>query len=163
MLQLVMTYENFIKEKNLDPKLFNTAWAFCIGNPWENPEELENLSQQRYVEAADELAELVVSGIKTATAGDYASYAINNVPLPTVDDKFDIVLNSSGESICAIQTVKVYVTTFDKVTAEHAYKEGEGDRTLAYWRKVHEKFFKTFGEFSPNMEILCEEFKVISK
>ena len=30
---------------------------------------------------------------------------------------------------------------FDEVSKEHAYKEGEGDRSLAYWRDVHEDFF----------------------
>ena len=34
-----------------------------------------------------------------------------------------------------------------EVSEEHAYKEGEGDRSLAYWRAVHEEFFtKEFEE-----------------
>lgn len=30
---------------------------------------------------------------------------------------------------------------FMEVNEAHAYKEGEGDRSLAYWRKVHEEAF----------------------
>ena len=30
---------------------------------------------------------------------------------------------------------------FDEVDEEHAYLEGEGDRSLEYWREVHERFF----------------------
>ena len=30
---------------------------------------------------------------------------------------------------------------FDLVDEEQAYKEGEGNRSLDYWRKVHNEFF----------------------
>ena len=49
---------------------------------------------------------------------------------------------------------------------EHAFKEGEGDRSLEYWREVHKKFFREcleeYGlEFSENMKVVCEEFEVV--
>ena len=42
------------------------------------------------------------------------------------------------------------------MSKEHAFKEGEGDRSLEYWREVHKKFFREcleeYGlEFSENM------------
>lgn len=45
-------------------------------------------------------------------------------------------------------------------------KEGEGDKSLAYWKKVHESFFteclKALNlEFSYNMKVVCEEFEVV--
>ena len=54
------------------------------------------------------------------------------------------------------------------VSEEHAYKEGEGDRSLEYWRKVHKEFFteelKSLNqEFDENMELVCEEFEVVYK
>ena len=57
---------------------------------------------------------------------------------------------------------------FDEVSEEHAYKEGEGDRSLAYWRAVHEEFFtEVFEEanieFNGQTRILCEEFQVVYK
>jgi uncharacterized protein YhfF len=52
------------------------------------------------------------------------------------------------------------------VTAEHAYREGEGDRSLSHWRGVHRKFFtqelEAEGlEFSEDMKLVCEEFEVV--
>ena len=46
------------------------------------------------------------------------------------------------------------------------FMEGEGDRSLAYWRDVHEDFFaeefaETELEFNGQTSILCEEFKVV--
>ncbi|KST88416.1 hypothetical protein LKF24_2247 [Lactococcus lactis subsp. lactis] len=54
-----------------------------------------------------------------------------NEPIPTVDGKFDIVLNSKCEPVAILTNSKVYQTTFDKV-AERALKEGEGDLSLSY-------------------------------
>lgn len=42
--------------------------------------------------------------------------------------------------MCIIQTLKVCVTEFNQVSEEHAFKEGEGDWSLDYWRKVHVSF-----------------------
>ena len=55
---------------------------------------------------------------------------------------------------------------FNEASEEHAYKEGEGDRSLAYWRAVHEEFFAeefegTELEFTGQTRILCEEFQVV--
>lgn len=54
---------------------------------------------------------------------------------------------------------------FCEVSEEQAYKEGEGDRSLAYWREVHRAVFteelKEIGEiFSEEMLVVCEEFEV---
>lgn len=50
---------------------------------------------------------------------------------------------------------------FFDVSAEHAFKEGEGDQSLDYWRKVHQDFWSDLKVYSPNMEVLCEEFEVL--
>jgi len=77
-------------------------------------------------------------------------------------------LDSNDNAICIIQTEKVTVVPFDEVTAEHAYKEGEGDKSLGLWRKVHEKFFteclnEAGLKFTPKMKVVCEEFSVVYK
>ena len=79
---------------------------------------------------------------------------------------YSVILNSKDEAVCVIQTTKTTVVPFDEVSKEHAYKEGEGDRSLAYWRDVHEDFFaeefaETELEFNGQTSILCEEFKVV--
>ena len=115
--------------------------------------------------APDKLAQLVKDGIKTATCSAYDLYRIENAPLPKAGD-LSVILDSRDEAVCIIRTAKVYVTEYDRVTAEHAFKEGEGDRSLEYWRQVHEEFLT--GElasvnlpFSEITKVVCEEFEVI--
>jgi len=115
--------------------------------------------------APDELADLVVQGIKTATCSAYDLYQINHEPLPQAGD-YSIILDSREEAVCIIKTRKVYVTELRNVSEEHAFKEGEGDQSLEYWRIVHINFLtnelasvnKTFDE---NTKVVCEEFEVV--
>ena len=117
--------------------------------------------------APDYLASLVMQGIKTATASGYDLYFLEGEeePLPKAVD-YSVILNARDEAVCVIQTTKTKVVPFDEVGEEQAYKEGEGDRSLAYWRNVHDEFFtedyKSCGAvFTHESKILCEEFKVV--
>ena len=109
---------------------------------------------------ADELACLVQSGKKTATASLRCLYEKDGSDLPK-EGQYSVVLDAHGNAVCVICTMKVYVVPFCEVTADHARKEGEGDRSLAYWRRVHEDFFRQeLGEssFEDSMDVVCEEF-----
>jgi uncharacterized protein YhfF len=113
----------------------------------------------------DLLAQLVLDGTKTATASAYDLYAVDNDPLPEVGS-YDVVLDSKDQAVCIIQIKKVSVVIFDEVSEEHAFKEGEGDKTLAYWRQVHEDFFKPYYDdygltFNGQSRIVLEEFEVV--
>lgn len=77
--------------------------------------------------------------IKTGTSSGYDLYKQENEPLPKVG-QLDVVLNGKNEPVCIIKNINVTILPFSEVTKEHAWKEGEGDRTLAYWRKVHAEF-----------------------
>ena len=114
---------------------------------------------------ADGLAELVRTGTKTATSSAYDIYEAEGEPLPAVGET-SVILDSRDEAICIIRTTKVYVTTFDQVSSEHAHREGEGDRSLAYWREVHQAFFTqelaSIGRaFDEGMRVVCEEFDLV--
>ena len=112
--------------------------------------------------APDALAELVLNGTKTATASAYPLYEQEQEPLPKAGD-YSVILNTKGEAVCIIRTTKVYVVLFREVSADHAFREGEDDRSLESWRAVHRDFFTremnadglTFDE---NMPVVCEEF-----
>ncbi|MNJ79532.1 ASCH domain protein [compost metagenome] len=52
------------------------------------------------------------------------------------------------------------MSIFDKVDEAHALAEGEGDKTLAYWRKEHQRFFEEYELFSPDMMLVLMDFKV---
>ena len=116
-------------------------------------------------DAQDKLASLVKEGIKTATCSAYDLYQIEDESLPKIGE-FSIILNSREEAICIIRTTKVYVEAFNQVTAEHAFKEGEGDRSLEYWRRVHESFLKRElaainRSFDEDIKVVCEEFELV--
>ena len=114
---------------------------------------------------ADTLARLVRDGIKTATCSAYCFYEMEEETLPEAG-AYSIILDSDDQAVCITRTTKVYVAPFSQVTADHAFKEGEGDRSLEYWRKVHIKFFtedlKEAGfPFDEEMKLVCEEFEVV--
>ena len=112
--------------------------------------------------APDALAELVLNGIKTATASAYPLYEQEQEPLPKAGD-YSVILNTKGEAVCIIRTTKVYVVPFREVSADHAFREGEDDRSLESWRKVPRDFFtREMNDeglsFDEDMPVVCEEF-----
>ena len=114
---------------------------------------------------ADFLADLVLKGEKTATASAYDLYALEDEPLPQ-EGKFDVILDSQNQAVCIVEITKVSVQSFNQVSAQHAFKEGEGDKTLVYWRQVHEDFFTDcLGEagltFTPESKVVLEEFRKV--
>lgn len=116
---------------------------------------------------ADDCAELVVKGIKQATAPSLWWHEINNEPLPQVGNQY-IVTDWEGNAKAIIETTKVVLTPFKDITAEFAKTEGEGDKSLAYWKKVHQAYYtremEPHGEqFNKHMIIVCEYFKTIFK
>lgn len=141
--ELYMTAEELWKESGLEGTY--EAWSFG--------------------EAPDKLVKLVVDGIKTATCSSYDIYKFNNEPIPKVGE-YSIILDSNGEAICVIKTLKVQITEFDQVSEEHAYKEGEGDWSLEYWRMIHENFLTNelasiHQDFKHDTKVICEEFEVV--
>jgi uncharacterized protein YhfF len=115
-------------------------------------------------EQADELLALVLAGIKTATAGALWDYEAEGEQLPT-RGALGIVTDGRGVPHALVVTTQVEIVPFDEVSAEHAYLEGEGDRSLAAWREVHERFFTqnalhTRG-FSRQMPVVLQRFAVL--
>jgi uncharacterized protein YhfF len=86
------------------------------------------------------LARLVSSGTKRATTGIREP----GEPPPDVGD-LSIVLDGDGEPVCVIRTTRVETRRFGDVDEAFAFDEGEGDRTLAYWRAAHQRFFHSVG------------------
>ena len=137
-------WERFVKEKNIEDAEYD-AWAFG--------------------DDTDGLAELVRQGIKTGTSSAYPLYELDGEPLPEASG-YSVILNLKEEAVCIIENTKVYIVPFCEVSSDHAFKEGEGDRSLTYWRKVHEAFFSACMEeaglaFDENMKVVCEEFRVV--
>ena len=114
---------------------------------------------------ANELAGLVKKGIKKATASLHCLYEIENELIPEVGD-YAVITNWKGVAQSIIQITSINTIPFKEVTEEFAAKEGEGDKTLSFWRKVHRKVFtlelKEYSKkFSEDMLVVCEEFAVV--
>ncbi|KXT84465.1 hypothetical protein STRDD11_00965 [Streptococcus sp. DD11] len=130
-----------------------------------NPSIGDQMDAWAFGAEPDQLAELVLRGQKTATASAYELYAVDQEPIPQAGT-FDVILDSQGRAVCIIEITKVTVVPFNQVSADHAFKEGEGDRSLAYWRQVHEEFFTEWLaeaglEFSEETGVVLEEFRKV--
>jgi uncharacterized protein YhfF len=115
--------------------------------------------------SADELANLVLTGTKRATAGLVWSFENAAMPLPKVGD-LSVVTNWAGTPMCVIETQRVDILPFEEVSAEFAATEGEGDGSLQYWQQAHRAYFerecqRIGREPSARMPVVCERFAVI--
>lgn len=109
---------------------------------------------------ADELLALVLAGTKTATCGALRDFPKDSAARPQVGRR-DIVLDSRGRRAAVIETVEVTVRRFDEIDEAFAADEGEGLRSLADWRDSHQAYFTRNGGFAPDMELLCERFRLV--
>ena len=111
-------------------------------------------------EMADELLALVLAGIKTATCGALRDFPEGSVERPRIGRR-DVVMDGQGRRAAVIETVEVTIRRFDEVDECFASDEGEGSRRLAEWRKGHRAYFERNGGFQPDMELVCERFRLI--
>jgi uncharacterized protein YhfF len=114
---------------------------------------------------ADELGALIVSGTKAATCSALWEWEAEGSSLPQAGQK-SIVLDGNDDPLCIIETTEVEVRPYNEVDARFAYEEGEGDRSLEYWREAHWRFFsRTLPNIgkkpTPDMPLVCERFRVI--
>jgi uncharacterized protein YhfF len=77
-----------------------------------------------------------------------------------------VILNGNDEPKCVIETISIAIKKYSEVDAQFAYEEGEGDRSLEYWRDAHRRYFtrtlsKIGKEFTEDMPLVCERFKVV--
>lgn len=146
---IAIIHQNYFKYLDL-PHVELSSWHFCDN-------EID----------ANQCADLVLNNIKKATSPSLWWHLANNEPLPKIGD-LNIITNWCGEAQCIIETTSVTIIPFNEITEEYAELEGEGDKTLAYWKRVHWSYYHRELEdtqFTPNesMPIVCETFKVVFK
>ena len=111
-------------------------------------------------EQATELGLLVRDGPKRATASLLSSYA-DDEPMP-VRAELGVVLDGDLEPLFVVRTTTVEVRAFGEVDEEFAWTEGEGDRSLAYWRDAHTRFFATQGTpLDETTPVVLERFDLV--
>ena len=106
---------------------------------------------------ADEFAALVLAGKRTATCWAASEGLLTEVGKRTV------VLSGSGRPLAVIETVELQRRRFHEVDAAFAHDEGEGDRSLAYWRDAHRTYFTRLGRFAEDMPLFCERFHLVER
>ena len=104
---------------------------------------------------ADELLELVLEGVKTATC------STEDEPNTSTAGERWIVRDGRGTPRCVIETLEVTYRRYSEVDAAFAHDEGEGDRSLAFWRDAHRRYFGRQGKFSEDMMLMCERFRLV--
>ncbi len=126
--------------RTVDESLPPPAWAFD-GDP----------------ASADDLVALVIAGTKTATSSARSDYEEHD-DLPT-PGMLSILLDSAGHPRALLRTTEVSVKAFCDVPEEHAFAEGEGERSLSQWRNAHAEFF---ADYEPEMLVVLERFVVLT-
>ncbi len=116
-------------------------------------------------EMSDHLLDLIRSGPKRATTGLLWEYEHLNEPLPRVGS-LELVIDFDAVPQLVTRDTSVVVQPFNTVTEAFAVKEGEGDRSLEYWRRVHWDFFSRVCEQigrtpTEDMPVVCTEFEVV--
>jgi uncharacterized protein YhfF len=114
---------------------------------------------------ADELAQLVLAGKKTATASLAVEFTSVNESLPKTGD-VSIVLCGNGNPVAIIECTDLKTVPFQSVDAAFAAMEGEGDKSLTYWREVHAEYFtrvcnRLGGSFTATTPVLCQTFRLL--
>ena len=141
------TIARFVRESGLDIPEYD---AYCYGYP----------------EMADEILAALLCRDKRATTGLHCLYEIENEPLPRAG-QYSVILDSRGNPHCITRITKIAITPFRDISEEYAFIEGEGDKSLTWWKNAHREVFsrecrEDAGiEFHEDMECVCEYFEVV--
>ncbi len=114
---------------------------------------------------ANEGANLILAGAKTATSTLAWELEKNAEPVPAVGD-LCVIENGKSEAVCVVETTWVEVIPFGKIDGEFARDYAETDGTLEDWKRIFGEYYsaeceslgKVLNEDTP---LVCERFRVI--
>ena len=108
----------------------------------------------------DEILALVRAGRKTATCEALRHFGPGGDAMPVVGRR-DVALDWDGNPALMIETVAVEIRRWTEMDAEFVEAQGEF-RDLAHWQEGYRAYFTRNGGWSPDMQILCERFRVVT-
>jgi uncharacterized protein YhfF len=116
-------------------------------------------------EMATELAELVVAGVKRATAGLVRQFGPHGEPPPVVGG-YVVLLDGAERPRAIWRTTEVRVGPLNSVDERFAWDEGEGERTREWWLAAHRRFFGRRAaaqgfQMHDEIETMFERFKLV--
>jgi len=111
------------------------------------------------------LAELVVAGIKRATAGLVRQFGPGGEP-PPVTGGYVVLLDGADRPRAIWRTTEVRVGPLNSVDERFAWDEGEGDRTRDWWLSAHRRFFERRAaaqgfQMHDEIETMFERFQIV--
>lgn len=115
----------------------------------------------------DALIRLYRAGKKTAGSGLVKDYETAGDPLPKPGN-FWILLDSAGRPQFLLRTLRTEINLFGRIPKSVAMAEGEGDRSVVYWKKVHGRFFSPFlkdwgVDDIAKAEVITEHFEIVHR
>jgi uncharacterized protein YhfF len=114
---------------------------------------------------ANECLDLVMKNVKKATSPSLLGLQLRNERLPKIGEFF-VITDWSGKAKCIVKTTAVKLKPYFSIDENYALKEGEGDKSLAYWKKTHWDYYtRELSEFNreprESMIVICQEFEKV--
>ena len=146
--QIKAYWETFSKGKEINTAVTAEQWG------WEG------------TPMADELAELILKGTKTASCSSYDECLYFDEDPTAKVGAYTIVLNSNSEPVGIIQYTDMKIMPMNEVGPDIALAEGEGNRSYEYWYNSHKAFFTKLmpeigKEFREDMLLAVERFELV--
>ena len=112
---------------------------------------------------ANELVQLVLDGTKRGTASALWAHEADGEAVPRPGE-LAVVTNWLGEAQCIIRTTAVEIVPYKDVSEDFAAIEGEGDKSLRYWRELHWPYFgremqRIGRSLTDSIPIVCHQFE----
>jgi len=106
---------------------------------------------------------LVLSGVKTATAGLLTSeYAEENEELEYAGERL-VLVDDQDALAGVVEVTGVEVVRFADVSWDFARSEGEGDRSIEEWREGHRRYWARVGfPVDDDSQVVCIRFRLVS-
>lgn len=127
--------------------------------------DIDGLDRFTFGDNADlceSLLGLVLAGRKTATCFPLSDVAdVGNTEVMPKVGACSVALDWAGTPALVIETTDVKICRFRDVPEAFALAEGEND-SLDGWRRDHQSYFERTCGFSPDMELVCEQFRLVS-
>jgi uncharacterized protein YhfF len=130
-----------VKEPSEEVKAFWAGYAAATGET--GPYTAWGFGDDTHPELMTELGLLVRDGPKRATTGREADFSAED-PIPSPGDHH-VILDGEGHPVCIIRTTSIEIRPFGQIDEQFAWDEGEGDRTLQWWRDGHIRYFASVG------------------
>jgi uncharacterized protein YhfF len=116
-------------------------------------------------ETMDEGAALILAGEKTLTSSPFWDYPDGRIPFVGA---LSVLLDGAQRPRGIVETVRVEILPFAAITEEMARAYGEGERTVAWWRREIGAWYRDSAArrgagFTEDTAIIWEWFAVVRR